>query len=46
MPNDGDLLDAIDDWELDETERHEILVANPVMLYGFENAMSSELSVA
>ena len=46
MPNDGDLLDAIDDWELDEAERHEILVANPAMLYGFENAMSSELSVA
>ena len=46
MPNYGDLLDAIDDWELDEAECHEILVANPAMLYSFDDAMSGELAVA
>ena len=46
MPNEADLLNALDDWELDEAERHAILVANSAMLHGFDDAMSSELAAA
>ena len=46
MPNDGDLLDALEDWELDEDERHAILVANPAMIYGFNGAVASDLESA
>lgn len=46
MPNDGDLLDALEDWELDEDECHAILVANPAMLYGSNDAVASEPQAA
>ncbi len=46
MPNDGDLLDALEDWELDEDERHAILVANSAMLYGSNGAVASEPQAA
>ena len=35
-------LEALEDWELDENERHAILVANPAMLCGFNGAVASE----
>lgn len=35
MPNDGHLLDQLEDWGFDEALRHRILVENPVNLYGF-----------
>ena len=46
MPNDGDLLDALEDWKLDEDECHAILVANPAMLYGSNGAVASEPQAA
>lgn len=36
MPNDGDLLDMLAVWAPDEAVRKQILVDNPVALYGFE----------
>jgi 2-pyrone-4,6-dicarboxylate lactonase len=36
MPNDGDLLDQLCDWVADESVLRQILVKNPVQLYGFE----------
>ena len=35
MPNDGALLDQLDDWGADEQLRHKILVTNPEKFYGF-----------
>ena len=35
MPNDGDLLDALETWVPDEGARRAILVDNPAQLYGF-----------
>jgi len=35
MPNDGDLLDALAEWEPDAAQRRRILVDNPARLYGF-----------
>ncbi len=35
MPNDGDLVDLIPEWIVDEEVRHQILVENPRRLYGF-----------
>ncbi len=35
MPNDGDLLDALDDYAPDPELKHAILVDNPARLYGF-----------
>ncbi|MEP4378044.1 MAG: amidohydrolase family protein [Alphaproteobacteria bacterium] len=35
MPNDGDLLDLLLDWEPDEAQRQKILVDNPAELFGF-----------
>ncbi|WP_439574248.1 amidohydrolase family protein [Phreatobacter sp.] len=37
MPNDGDLVDLLADWEPDEARRRAILVDNPQRLYGFED---------
>ena len=39
-------LEALEDWELDEDERHAILVANPAMIYGFNGAVASDLESA
>jgi predicted TIM-barrel fold metal-dependent hydrolase len=36
MPNDGDLLDALDDYAPDPDLKRAILVDNPARLYGFE----------
>jgi predicted TIM-barrel fold metal-dependent hydrolase len=36
MPNDGDLLDALDDYAPDQDLKRMILVDNPAQLYGFE----------
>lgn len=36
MPNDGDLVDLLADWEPDAARRRAILVDNPQRLYGFE----------
>ena len=38
MPNDGDLLDLMLDWALDEAVRNRILVDNPARLYDFPSA--------
>jgi predicted TIM-barrel fold metal-dependent hydrolase len=35
MPNDGDLVDLIPEWIVDERARQQILVENPCCLYGF-----------
>ena len=35
MPNDTDLFDQFMDWAGDDATRHQILVDNPVALYGF-----------
>ena len=35
MPNDGDLLDALNDWTGDKLVFQKILVDNPARLYGF-----------
>ena len=35
MPNDGDLLDALDDYAPDSALKRAILVDNPAQLYGF-----------
>jgi len=35
MPNDGDLLDLLDDWVDDESTLERILVDNPTELFGF-----------
>ena len=37
MPNDGDLLDALDDFAADADLKRAILVDNPARLYGFRN---------
>jgi len=37
MPNDGDLLDMLEQWVPDEKTRHRILVDNPERLYAFES---------
>lgn len=37
MPNDGDLLDALDDYAPGVDEKRAILVDNPARLYGFGN---------
>lgn len=37
MPDDGDLLDLMLDWEPDEAVRKAILADNPARLYGFED---------
>lgn len=34
-PNDGTLADLLLDWIPDETRRNQVLVGNPVRLYGF-----------
>ena len=34
-PDDAALFDLVQEWSLDETVRHRILVQNPVELYGF-----------
>ena len=34
-PDDAALLDLLQEWSVDETVRHRILVANPAALYGF-----------
>ncbi len=36
MPNDGDLLNALDDYTPDPDLKHRILVDNPATLYGLE----------
>jgi len=36
MPNDGDLFNQFMDWAADDATRHQILVANPAALYGFD----------
>lgn len=36
MPNDGDLFDQFMEWAGDDTTRHQILVNNPAVLYGFD----------
>ena len=36
MPNDGDLLDALDDYAPEPDLKRAILVDNPARLYGFE----------
>ncbi|RDJ20352.1 hydrolase [Bosea caraganae] len=36
MPDDGDLIDLLLDWEPDEAVRKAILVDNPARLYGFD----------
>ncbi len=36
MPNDGALLDMLDDWTPDAATRDRILADNPARLYGFE----------
>jgi predicted TIM-barrel fold metal-dependent hydrolase len=35
MPNDGDLVDLIPEWIVEEEARRQILVENPCRLYGF-----------
>ena len=35
MPNDTDLFDQFMDWAGDDATRHQVLVDNPVALYGF-----------
>ena len=35
MPNDGDLVDLIPEWIVEERARQQILVENPSRLYGF-----------
>ena len=35
MPNTTDLLDCLLEWVPDESTRHQILVDNPAVLYGF-----------
>ena len=35
MPNDGDLLDALDDYAPEADLKQSILVDNPARLYGF-----------
>lgn len=37
MPNDGDLVDLLAQWEPSAQRREAILVANPQRLYGFES---------
>jgi len=37
MPNDGDLLDALDEFAPDPDLKREILVDNPAQLYGFDS---------
>lgn len=37
MPNDGDLLDLLADWEPEPRLRERILCDNPARLYGFED---------
>lgn len=37
MPDDGDLVDLLADWEPDEARRRAILIDNPQRLYGFDN---------
>ena len=37
MPNDGDLLDALDDYAPGAEAKQAILVDNPARLYGFGN---------
>lgn len=37
MPNDGDLLDALDDFAPEPDLKHAILVDNPAKLYGFKS---------
>ena len=37
MPNDGDLLDALDDYAPDPSLKRAILSDNPATLYGFDN---------
>lgn len=37
MPDDGDLVDLLADWEPDEARRRAILLDNPERLYGFPN---------
>ena len=36
MPNDGDLFNQFMGWAADDATRHQILVDNPAMLYGFD----------
>lgn len=38
MPNDGDLVDLLEEWVPDSTTRNRILVDNPCTLYGFPPA--------
>jgi len=35
MPNDGDLLDLLEDWAPKPEDRQRILVDNPKRIYGF-----------
>ena len=35
MPRDGDLIDWVLDWEIDDVTKQAILVDNPARLYGF-----------
>jgi predicted TIM-barrel fold metal-dependent hydrolase len=37
MPNDGSLLDLLDDWCPNSETRNRILVDNPAKLYGFSD---------
>jgi predicted TIM-barrel fold metal-dependent hydrolase len=37
-PDDAALLDLLLDWAPDESTRHQILVENPEVLYGFSKA--------
>jgi hypothetical protein len=38
MPNDGDLVDLLQEWVPDSATRNRILVDNPCTLYGFPPA--------
>jgi 2-pyrone-4,6-dicarboxylate lactonase len=35
MPNDGDLVDLLEQWAQDAAVRRKILVENPARLFGF-----------
>ena len=37
MPNDGDLVDAIETYAPEEDLKRKIMVDNPARLYGFED---------
>ena len=38
MPNDGALLNMLDDWAPDTATRDRILAQNPAQLYGFDTS--------